>query len=156
MLTLTIAREWQWTIAVRNPSPSAGRSYIYADMKLQMKGFPCAMFPCAWECLRKWGDRVDFVFDSVFVKQSDTHSTGGVLKKGQEPIAKLPRGCSALLVPDPFFSLFPQKFVLSAFRKSFSTSGLHEKPHIQSCSRLHCGRCRNAYGCRIVGLFCAS
>ena len=28
-------------------------------------------------------------------------------KRGQEPIAKWPEGCSALLVPDPFLNLTP-------------------------------------------------
>jgi len=55
MLTLTIAREWQWTIAVRNPSPSAGTTYICADMTLQMKGSQCAMFPCAWGVFEEMG-----------------------------------------------------------------------------------------------------
>ena len=47
VLTLPIARDWQWTIAVSNPSPSAGTTYICADMTLQMKGSHCAMFSCA-------------------------------------------------------------------------------------------------------------
>ncbi len=37
--TLTIPRDWQWTIGVRNPSPRKGTHYICADMILQMKGF---------------------------------------------------------------------------------------------------------------------
>ena len=38
----------------------------------------------------------------------------GGIKKGQEPIAKWPVGCSALLVPDPFFC--PARRVLRTIR----------------------------------------